>query len=61
MILSEPEEIELVADRGALFWDSRIRRSQPHMDQRLHSETDLTISIFSSVIGKHMFADSPNA
>ena len=24
-------------------------------------ETDLTISIFSSVIGKHMFVDYPNA
>jgi hypothetical protein len=31
------------------------------MDRRLHSETDLTISIFSSVIGRHMFAESQNA
>lgn len=40
--------------------DSRIRRTRP-THQRLRRETDLTISIFSSVIGKHMFVDSPNA
>jgi hypothetical protein len=29
--------------------------------QQLRRETDPTISIFSSVIGKHMFDGSPNA